>query len=191
MKKQEEKFKEWEYSPGGINPYAFDVAGHLLPKYARMPLIKALSPLPKKILDFVIDNCIFMSLEAGNQGEWYNFNHPFFKGKKGIILLADSLWKASPIERALIIAHEVAHAFRGHSIIITEMSDVQEHGELEIEIKKMIEEMEMEKKQMEMDDEADRLAIKWLVKYYDKESLLEICNKRAKKRGAREKSLID
>jgi len=57
------KLEEWECSPEGID-YALDSARDLIPNYARAPLAKALSLLPKKIIDFVVDNCIFISQES-------------------------------------------------------------------------------------------------------------------------------
>lgn len=161
MKKQKNKYEEWEYSIDEID-YALDCARDLIPYYARIPLAKALSLLPRKIIDFVVNNCIFISPEAESKGYWYSFNHPFFKGKKGFILLGDILWKAKPIERAFVIAHEVAHAFKGHNVLMTEISNVE--------------------KQMKMEVEADKLAIKWLVKHYKEKSLLKISKEEEKER---------
>ena len=155
MKNRGNKYDEWEYSSEGID-YALDSARDLIPNYARAPLAKALSLLPKKIIDFVVDNCVFISPEAESQGYWYSFNHPFLKGKKGFILLDENLWRARPIEMAFTIAHEVAHAYRGHNVIMTLDSNFEESMKNEVE--------------------ADKLAIRWLVKHYKKTSLLKICN---------------
>jgi hypothetical protein len=86
MKKRKYKSEEWVYSPEGID-YALETGRDLVPPIARVPLVNALSLLPKDIIDFVVENCIFISPEGKNPGYWYSFSHPFFKGKKGFILL--------------------------------------------------------------------------------------------------------
>lgn len=86
----------------------------------------------------------------------YLYNHPYFLGKTGFILLSRELWRRRPIEKAIVIAHEVAHAVNENKRVKYEGSIVE--------------------RRIKMEEEANELAIKWLVKPYKKERLQQISN---------------
>ena len=128
----------------------------LIPDHAEMLLGKSLSLLPKNVIDFIVGNYVFISQEEDEDGTHYAFDNIFFKDKIGFILLNNNLWRKKPIEIAFTIAHEVAHAFKRHTI--KDFKDVDLDKGIKIE------------------KEADRLALKWLNKHYKKESLEKLCN---------------
>jgi len=154
--------KEWDekvkkqnkemYSPEMID-YKLDIARDWIPQQARLTLAKALSLLPEKVIDFICENCVFMSNEDYGGGRWISFKNLFFKDRKGIIELDYSLWEKKSIEITYTIAHEVAHAFKDHHF--SNYEDMT---------------LEFDENQ---EKEADKLAIKWLSKHFSKDKLLK------------------
>ena len=148
------KNKANKYSPeevwnvldvSGMN--AYDVECHIA---------KSLAPLPEEIVDFVAENVVILSESISAGGTYWNFNDFYLKGKKGFILLNADLWKKSKAQIAFTVAHEVAHAYVGHS------TDFCIKGEEEVALKK--------------ERDADKLAMKWLSDEFDSKKLLKLAN---------------
>lgn len=78
------------------------------PENARA-LIRAPSRLPDDVLEFAIDKCAFFSLGGAGNGQCLPSR--FIEGAEWLLLIYDD---APDIET--VIAHEVAHAYLGHSI---------------------------------------------------------------------------
>jgi len=57
-----------------------------IPEYARVPLSTALSYLPEKVIDFVIEKCVFVSLEKDYRGIHLSLSDFRLKSKQNIIL---------------------------------------------------------------------------------------------------------
>lgn len=142
------------YTPEMID-YELDSLGEV-PEYARLPLAKSLSLLPKEVIDFAIKNYVFISEEHSNSGTHYTFNTILFKNKLGFISLNSNLWDKKPINIAFTIAHEVAHAFKGHAIKTCDDTAWKNY--------------------VKREKETDKLAVKWLSKHYKKETLLKLCH---------------
>ena len=151
MKLSKKAIKEFKqdgsYSPESINS-RLDTGRDLIPDEAKESLSNALSLLPEKVIDFVIDNCIFISICL--KCLYFPFDHPFFKDEIGFILLDTYIWGTSKSKRDFAIAHEVAHAYSKHKI------------------KSSKEEMDKQ------EEEADILAIKWLSEHYELKILKRI-----------------
>jgi len=96
----------------------------LIPDHVAMFLGKALSLLPKNVIDFIVGNYVFISQKEDEDETHYAFDNIFFKEKIGFILLNSNLWRKKPIEIAFTIAHEVAHAFKGHTITDFQDTDI-------------------------------------------------------------------
>ena len=126
----------------------------LVPKYARVSLAKSLSLLPEEVIDFICENYVFISHDEDDNGSHWTFNDVYFKDKLGFIWLNSSLWREKPIQTAFTIAHEVAHDFLKHHT--KDYSDTNS------------------KKRMRQEKEADRLAVEWLNKRYQKISLMKL-----------------
>lgn len=139
------------YSLDDIN-YNLDDA-ILVPEYARIPLLEALSLLPREVIDFITEHCYFITQGEELDGSYHDFRS-FHEETTGFILIPKNLWKEEQIRIAFTIAHEVAHAFKRHIL-----SD----QDLQCDLKQ--------------EKEADRLAVKWLSKHYNKKSLMELINK--------------
>jgi len=131
--------------------YMFNSA-ELVPPYARGLLSNSLVLLPEEIIDFIVENYVFISRDEEECGSQWTFNSVHFKDKKGFILLATKIWKKKSIEIAFIIAHEVAHAFKKHKTGVIAL-----------------------KQGTKQEKEANRLAVKWLSKHYKKKSLMKLC----------------
>lgn len=86
----------------------------IISERVRVCLIKSLSYLPEKVVDFVIENCTFICLEEKDKGIHIDTNDFRFKNKRGLIILSDKLWSKEIKEIAFVIAHEVAHAYKNH-----------------------------------------------------------------------------
>jgi len=127
----------------------------LVNRVEQLGVCQCLGMLPKKVIDYVVANYVLIGMSKDELGSQYPFDHPYFFGKKGFILLGSKLWNRRPIEKAMVVAHEVAHAVIHDKYIGDKRSTF--------------------KKRLEMEEEANRLAIKWLSKRYSKERLLEIC----------------
>lgn len=143
------------YTPEMID-YNLDHSLGEIPEYARLPLAKSLALLPKEVIDFAIQNYVFLSEERSIDGSQWTFDHLNFKDKIGFILLSPNLWNKKPINIAFTIAHEVAHAFKGHAIKTCEDTEWKNH--------------------VKREKEADKLAVKWLSNHYKKETLLKLCH---------------
>ncbi len=100
------------YTPSQINYEITDNC--FIPEYAASPLTTALSYLPEKIIDFVIESCVFISLGKEDRGEHIATDDFRFNGKKGLIILPDWLWSKDKKMMAFVVAHEVAHAYKKH-----------------------------------------------------------------------------
>ncbi len=143
-----------QYSPEEV---FYDIGGiDLCPEYASIKIARALSLLPVEVVDFVVGNYVFISPDKTEEGSCLPFDHVFFKGKKGLIFFPRDLWEENFVRIAFTVAHEAAHAFKGHSIPTFEDTEA--------------------KKRMRAEVEADKTAIKWLKGRFDEKSLLKICN---------------
>lgn len=154
MKKRIRYLDKNMYAPDSIF-FRMGTSLELIPQIARFQVAESLSLLGKDIVDFIVDRYVFIGQDRDEIGSQFSFGHPYFLGKSGFILLSSELWRRRPIEKALVIAHEVAHAVI-HNKYVRDKRNV------------FIKRLEMEK-------EANRLAIKWLSKRYSKERLLGIC----------------
>ena len=124
----------------------------LISDYARGQLANSLALLPKEVINFIVENYVFISREEDESGSQWTFSSVHFKDKKGFILLNSNIWEKKPTEIAFTIAHEVAHAFKGHEV-----------GGITA------------KKGIKQEKEADKLAVNWLGKYYKKSVLIKLC----------------
>jgi len=132
----------------------FSLGGvYLIPESELYALSKALSLLPEEVINFATNNILFISPETSM---YLTFNHPFFQDQKGFILLSSDLWKKRPIEIAFTVAHEVAHAYMKDEI--KSWDDMKDEIRTPNEIK------------------ADKTAVEWLSKSYDKKSLRKLCS---------------
>ena len=75
------------------------------------------------------------------------------KGREGFVLLGVDLWEQEWLEIAYTVAHEVANAFLEHKCTF-ETTDSEKGAKAELE--------------------ADNLAMEWLTKHFDSESLLKM-----------------
>lgn len=131
----------------------YDLDKDFYPEEVRYPLAKALSLLPEEVVEAVIENCIFFIIEMG--GSYLSFKDKRLEGKKGIIHLDYSLFKKNSMEIAFTVAHEVAHALGDDAIEIKLNMTLEDQTKPEIK--------------------ADKLAVEWLSKHYEKESLIPMC----------------
>lgn len=156
LSKREKNIEEY-YSPEMID-YNMEYS-ETIPYYARFPLSKALSLLPHKVIDYIVENYIFISEDKDEKGCHWTFDCIWFKNRVGFILLATNLWDKEIIQIDFTIAHEVAHAWKKHKILNLEDTEV--------------------KKGIKREKEADKLAVEWLKKYYNVKSLKIFCYKRS------------
>src|SRR5215210_4462326 len=75
----------------------------------RTAIVQALSRLPNEVLEFAISECVFVSVGEGLAGQCLPAR--FVADAKWLINLYES---ATGLET--IVAHELAHAYLGHSI---------------------------------------------------------------------------
>jgi Zn-dependent peptidase ImmA (M78 family) len=136
--------------------YSLGPARDLIPDYARALLAQSLAYLPENVIDFVVENLIFITPEAQGRGMYFSFTYTYFEGRKGFILIPESTWDENLKQIAFVITHEIAHALLNHEI-------------------RTIDDMEKEKRERE-EIEADRLAVKWLSKHHKRESLMKLCD---------------
>ena len=128
----------------------------LTPRIHQLSICRYLSYLPREVVDFIVENYAFIGQDENELGSQYVFDdYPWFAAKRGLILLAGQLWKRKPIEKAMVVAHEVAHAVI-HDKFVRDKRNIAE-------------------KRLEMEEEANRLAIKWLSKRYSKKRLRQVC----------------
>ena len=107
--KKIKKSKSRFYTPEAID-YRIDGSNELIPDRARGRLAESLSLLPREVIDFIVDNYVFLSSHA--DGWTLSRRDSRFKGKRGFILLHPGLWKKDMKTIAHTIAHESAHAFK-------------------------------------------------------------------------------
>lgn len=100
------------YTPEEID-YEIENAS-IIPENVRAPLVVALSYLPKNIVDFVIESCVFISLDKDCGGMYMGINDFRLKDKRSIIILPETLWFKNKKAIAFTVAHEVAHAYKKH-----------------------------------------------------------------------------
>lgn len=133
--------------------YRLDTSRELIPRRAESLLAEALELLPHEVIDFVIEYISFISESDREGGSYYDFDHYALKDRKGFILFGTALWEKEWLEIAFTVAHEVAHAFCGHIVTF----DAVESGLA-----------------VETEQNADKLAVKWLSKHFDRESLVKM-----------------
>jgi hypothetical protein len=153
--KSQKQFPEKERNSPDMIHMRLGTSITLLSLYAQGIVTRCLSCLPLMTIDHTIKNIVFLGQSDLEVGSFYSFDHSYFKAKTGFILLSKELWNLKPIEIAFVIAHEVAHAFN-HNNVIRYKGNILE-------------------KRIKMEEEANKLAIKWLEKRYSKERLLQLC----------------
>lgn len=140
MKKSPAKF----YTPEDIS-YMLDMGGLIDER-----LIDALALLPKKIVDFVQDNCVIITIQPLENGLHWNLDDKIFKNKQSLIILHPNVWEKKWLEVVLIVAHEVAHAYLKHKIW-------------------------MDGKDLKQEKDADTQAVAWLNTHWGNADLLKLC----------------
>ena len=133
--------------------YVLGIARDLVPSDAIPILCKALSYLPRDVIEWVSENILFISPEWRGQGCWFPFSHSFFEERRGFILIPESSWEKPEIEITFIIAHETAHAFYGHTL---NPFDCLDNTEDEIS--------------------ADKKTVEWLSSNFEEGRLRELCD---------------
>ena len=76
--------KKNEYYPPEQIDYELDHSGRF-PEDARGALSKALSYLPKEIVDFIVESHVFLSLDKETKGEYWSFDDFRLKNRKGFV----------------------------------------------------------------------------------------------------------
>ena len=151
--KKKLKFEENEMDPDILH-IRLGTSIELVPRLAQLQVTKYLSLLPRDVIDFVVEHYIFIGQEKYEMGTHFPFRHRYFKGKTGFILLNNELWNRKPIEKAFVIAHEVAHAYNEFSPKTCPSNPIE--------------------RRIMREDEASKLAIEWLSKHYKKRNLIKI-----------------
>lgn len=153
MRKSHNFLKKEMYSPDIIH-LRLGTSIELVPRLSQLQVIKYLSLLPGEVIDFMIDHYVFISQDKYEMGTHFPFRHRHFKGKTGFILLNNELWNKKPIEKAFVIAHEVAHAYNEYSPKTFCNNFIE--------------------RRIMREEEANKLAIEWLSKHYKKRNLIKI-----------------
>lgn len=153
MNKKKYISKKQMYSPDIIH-MRMGTSIELVCRLKQLEVTKYLSFLPREVIDFIIDNYVFIAQDEFEMGTHFPFCHKFFRGKTGFILLNNELWSRKPIEKAFVIAHEVAHAYNEYSPKTFYNNFIE--------------------RRIMREKEASRLAIKWLRKHYKKRNLIKI-----------------
>jgi Zn-dependent peptidase ImmA (M78 family) len=126
----------------------------LVPRLKQLDVCRYLSYLPHKVVDFIVENrLLFINPDSNQMGAYYP--PKYYKDAAGVVILNFPIWELKSIERAFVIAHEVAHAFNHNNIVRYKGNIID--------------------KRIKMEEEANRLAIKWLSKRYNKERLRQVC----------------
>jgi len=152
------------YSPEEI---LYELADYTLLDGQDYLLSVALSYLPKKIVDFAIKNCVFVSTNKLTNGihldakDFRFFNEEFNKKsrKKSIIFLSYHLWKLSKKTIAFVIAHEISHSYNKDYVRSTD--DLEDKEKLVISEKR-----------------ADQTAVEWLKPHWSKTKLKHLLYKK-------------
>lgn len=152
-KQRKEKDKQYSYQLIAEN---IDLHGLIDNNDIKSLLSRAISLLPREVIDYIMENIIIIADSYDDTGSYYGTNDYRFKNAKGFIFFSPGLWKKSKIEIAKSVAHEVAHAWGKHDI------DEYKKTEEEISIKEEI--------------DADKLAVKWLKKYFKEKDLKKLCH---------------
>ncbi len=126
--------------------YELDDTCLIVPEHARTPLVKALSYLPEEIIDFVVENCVFVSLDKETRGMYMTINDFRLESKTGFIFFPAELWSKDEEAIAFVVAHEVAHAYKGHGFKSFEDTEATINGSRE--------------------KDADKQAIEWLKPHF-------------------------
>ncbi|HAJ44433.1 MAG: hypothetical protein UV53_C0006G0026 [Candidatus Azambacteria bacterium GW2011_GWE1_42_9] len=103
----------------------------LISEDARAPLSRALSYLPNVVIDFVIENCVFISPGKDDRGIYIATGDFRLKQKQCLIILPNMLWSKNRKTIAFVVAHEVAHAYKKHGFKSFEDSDLVLNGKRE------------------------------------------------------------
>lgn len=135
-----------EYYSADSVSYMLDMGG-LIEERA----IDALALLPQSIVDFAVENCTILTIKPDEDGVHWNLNAKIFKDKKSLIILNPNLWEMEWPKVVLVIAHEIAHAYLGHTIWMCSDKDPKH------------------------EKAADTLAVKWLAGHWKKEELTKFC----------------
>mgnify|MGYP001084517937 CR=1 FL=1 len=130
MKKERYTPEEADYTFGGTNTVSEDF---------RIILAKALSKLPRKIVDWAAENLNFLSSTPDLA---YTTTIKEWKHKKGFVFLCEPLKNRTEEEQTFYIAHEIAH--------------------LKLEHRSPIFSYLTEEETQKQEEEADELAKKWL-----------------------------
>ena len=150
--------KKLKFEDNEMNPYILHLrlgtSIELVPRLAQFQVTKYLSLLPGDVIDFIVEHYVFISQDEYEMGTHFPFRHRYFKGKIGFILINNDLWKRKPIEKAFVIAHEVAHAYNEYSPKTFYNNFIE--------------------RRIMREEEASRLAIKWLSKHYKRRNLIKI-----------------
>lgn len=142
------------YTPEMIH-YRINDALEMIPEKEQVKLCRALSLLPYEVIDLAINDYVFISMHKEIDGQYFSFKNIWFKGKKGFILLNQNLWNKAKKKMEFTVAHELAHAYKGHLVIKAEDTEL--------------------KASRKREKGADRLAVKWLSRHYKKEDLMKYC----------------
>ena len=132
------------YTPQQVS-YMFDTSDVI-----NRRVYDALALLPKEVVDFVYEKCAIVTMEE-EEGNHWNLDSELFKDKTELIILNSHIWDFEWPKTALIIAHEVAHAFLGHKT----RSDQGKDRPQELA--------------------ADEQAVTWLSVHWEREALLKLC----------------
>jgi len=101
------------YSFDEINKMARDdviLAGSLV----RFEIIKILMIIPKKVLGYILENCLFVILPSGQKGVFINNK---VIDKKNVIVFEESIDQEPMESKSQIVIHEIAHHVLNHEPI--------------------------------------------------------------------------
>jgi hypothetical protein len=108
-------------------------------------LFRSLSQLPREVVDWALENIIFISDLDVFSAYVINLEEALSKGKIFLIVLGGTLLKTSEEEQDLTVAHEIAHCCLGHHTLFLDQSSIK-------------------KSEATDEGDADALALLWLRK---------------------------
>jgi hypothetical protein len=108
-------------------------------------LFRSLSRLPKEVVDWALENTMFISGLNLFSAYVINLEEALSKGKIFLIVLGGTLLKTSVEEQDLTVAHEIAHCYLGHHSLFPD-------------------EYSIRKSEAPDEEDADALAMRWLGK---------------------------
>ena len=132
------------YSFDEINKMARDdviLAGSLV----RFEIIKILMIIPKKVLGYILENCLFVILPSEQKGVFINNK---LIDKKNVIVFEESIDQEPMESKSQIVIHEIAHHVLNHEPIF----ETQNQEDI-LRIKE------------ERENEANELAYSWIKDY--------------------------